>query len=376
MRDTTLRMPQSKRGMVLGIGMPFSMPNAPHMLPTLKQNQICPSQATTVVGRAIRPHMVTHLPQNSSTLQQIGRVPTSAITTSNNNLFDHPYTLQLFDAKSISILETVATVRSFDVILERFQHLLTMREDHKSIGFSSREMIMTMVLEGSEDISPEKDEREEKGNALVEQGTLSGVAPGDVLVSTLHLQLVSPHVLVPIKVIGYGKYCGRIWTRILGAIPSEFKILGIRSLCVNPRSYMVFAGSTAGYSHCWDLRTMKPLWEKRVSPNVIYSVQHLGNDTSSLVVGGIDGILRILNQHTGEVISSYVMDEDATGRVPLFGTRSNVVQKKKVRRLSEDAHIDLIPKNRRPPITCLAVGMKKVVTTHNNKFIRIWKFNV
>ncbi|XP_024019859.1 F-box/WD-40 repeat-containing protein At3g52030-like isoform X2 [Morus notabilis] len=93
------------------------------------------------------------------------------------------------------------------------------------------------------------------------------------------------------------------------------------------------------------LWTMRILWDKRVSPNVIYSLQHLRNDRSTLVVGGIDGV------------GNY-----------------GVVERAKGRRLVEDAHIDSIPRSDRPPITCLAVGMKKIVTTHNNKYIRMWKF--
>ena len=41
----------------------------------------------------------------------------------------------------------------------------------------------------------------------------------------------------------------------------------------------------------------------------------------------------------------------------------------------EDTRIDDIPRIVRPPITCLAVGMNKVVTTHNTKYIRLWKFS-
>ncbi|KAF8403765.1 hypothetical protein HHK36_011870 [Tetracentron sinense] len=148
---------------------------------------------------------------------------------------------------------------------------------------------------------------------------------------------------------------------------------GIRTLCFNPRSHLVFAGSTAGYAHCWDLRTMKALWETRVSPNVVYSVQHLRSDKSALIVGGIDGVLRILNQNTGELLSSCVMYEGST--VASSENRYGVIEKKKVRRISEDTRIDSIPKHSRPPITSLAVGMRKVVTTHNGKFIRMWKFH-
>ncbi|XP_021280777.1 F-box/WD-40 repeat-containing protein At3g52030 isoform X1 [Herrania umbratica] len=148
---------------------------------------------------------------------------------------------------------------------------------------------------------------------------------------------------------------------------------GIRTLCFNPSSHLVFAGTTIGYTHCWDLRTMKSLWETRISPNVLYSMQHLQNDTSTLVVGGIDGVLRVLDQNTGVLSSCIIGDErpmDSSKNTNVF------IEKKKGIRLSEDARIDKIPRTARPPITCLAVGMKKVVTAHNIKYIRMWKFNV
>lgn len=148
---------------------------------------------------------------------------------------------------------------------------------------------------------------------------------------------------------------------------------GIKALCFNPYSNLVFAGTTAGYTHCWDLRTMKLLWQTRVSPNVIYSLQHMQNDTSTLVVGGIDGVLRVLDQNSGDILSSCVIDDGTPPRS--FGGASGAVERRKGKRLSGNNQIDNISRNTRPPITCLAVGMKKVVTTHNSKYIRVWKFN-
>ncbi|KAH7864670.1 hypothetical protein Vadar_032439 [Vaccinium darrowii] len=148
---------------------------------------------------------------------------------------------------------------------------------------------------------------------------------------------------------------------------------GIRTLCFNPSSHVVFAGSTAGYASCWDLRTMKTLWNVRVSPNVLYSMNHMRGDKSTLVVGGIDGVLRFLDQDTGEVLSRCIMNESNVSNSS--NDSYGVFQIKKARRLSEDARIDIIPKTSRPSIRCLAVGMQKVVTTHNEKYIRIWKFN-
>ncbi|XP_021890776.1 F-box/WD-40 repeat-containing protein At3g52030 isoform X2 [Carica papaya] len=148
---------------------------------------------------------------------------------------------------------------------------------------------------------------------------------------------------------------------------------GIKTLCFNPSSHFVFAGTTAGYISCWDLRKRGVLWERRASPNVVYSLQHQRNDTSLLVAGGIDGVLRILNQSTGEVLSSCVMDDKN-----LQSSSRNehvILERKKGRRVLGDFEIDRIPRSARPPITCLAVGMKKVVTTHGGKHISVWKFN-
>lgn len=116
---------------------------------------------------------------------------------------------------------------------------------------------------------------------------------------------------------------------------------------------------------------MKSLWESRVSPNVIYSLQHLQNDRSSLAVGGIDGILRILDQNTGTVRSCCMMDSR------LLSTHQNglgTVEERRGKRLSDETPIDAIDRRNRPSITSLAVGMNKIVTTHNDKFIRLWKF--
>ncbi|XP_031475276.1 F-box/WD-40 repeat-containing protein At3g52030 [Nymphaea colorata] len=145
---------------------------------------------------------------------------------------------------------------------------------------------------------------------------------------------------------------------------------GISSLCFNQGSYYVFAGSTSGFAHCWDLRTLKPFWETRASPNVLYSMHHLLNDTSSLAVGGIDGVLRIMDPNTGDVLSSYV-----PGGVINRSTFSSGLVQRNVRSLSQDSRIDVIPKKFRPPITSLAVGMEKVITAHNDKYIMMWKFH-
>ncbi|KAM1778352.1 hypothetical protein ACFX12_039857 [Malus domestica] len=146
---------------------------------------------------------------------------------------------------------------------------------------------------------------------------------------------------------------------------------GIKTLCFNPGSHLVFAGSAAGYALCWDVRTMKCLWETRVSPNRVYTLQHMRNDASTLAVGGIDGVLRLLNQSTGEVISRCVLDGYLSS-----SSQSTIGATQRMRgtRLSKDTPVESILSTRRPPITCLIVGMRKVITTHYDKYIRIWKF--
>ncbi|XP_074567882.1 F-box/WD-40 repeat-containing protein At3g52030 [Curcuma longa] len=158
----------------------------------------------------------------------------------------------------------------------------------------------------------------------------------------------------------------------LGFARSNFCPTGLKTLSYNTNSYLLFAGSTSGYAHCWDLRTMRPVWETRISPNVIYSVHHLSNDTSTLAVGGLDGVLRILDQRTGDILSSLVVDSAA---ISIKSANDNQkVSEKKARSLPENACLYNVPRSLRPPITCLSVGMKKIVTTHNEKFIRIWRF--
>ncbi|XP_044364392.1 F-box/WD-40 repeat-containing protein At3g52030 isoform X2 [Triticum aestivum] len=173
----------------------------------------------------------------------------------------------------------------------------------------------------------------------------------------------------------------------LGLLKSAFAPTVIRCLSFSANSHLIFAGSSSGYAHCWDLRTLRPLWETRVSPNVIYSAHHLPGDTSMLVLGGIDGVLRLVCQRTGETIRSFIMDagypaqsssrpqaEQKNVRPAESGPRQQV-EKKRVREIAPDARLDNIPMHLRPPITGLSVGMKKIVTTHGENYIRVWKFH-
>ncbi|ONM19515.1 F-box/WD-40 repeat-containing protein [Zea mays] len=160
----------------------------------------------------------------------------------------------------------------------------------------------------------------------------------------------------------------------LGVLKSDHGPLAIRSLSSCTNSHMIFAGSSAGYAHCWDLRTLRPLWEKRVSPNVIYSTRHLPGDTATLAVGGIDGVLRVICQRTGDIIRSLVVDADLPAEATSRSRQQ--IEKKRVRRIDPDAQLDGIPRRLRPQITSLSVGMKKIVTTHGENYIRVWKFRM
>ncbi|KAL0924480.1 hypothetical protein M5K25_005312 [Dendrobium thyrsiflorum] len=160
----------------------------------------------------------------------------------------------------------------------------------------------------------------------------------------------------------------------VASLKSSFSHTGMKSLCFSAHSYLLYGGSTSGYVHCWDLRTFRPLWETRVSPNVIYSLHHLACDSSTLAVGGLDGILRILNQNTGEILSRFILNQT----IKLDGsssTSSPFKTKIKAKAVSSDIEIHNIPRNQRPPITCLAVGLKKIVTAHNEKYLSLWRFH-
>ncbi|CAM8970052.1 unnamed protein product [Rhodiola kirilowii] len=146
---------------------------------------------------------------------------------------------------------------------------------------------------------------------------------------------------------------------------------GIKTLYFNPCWHLVFVGTTAGHVLCWDLRKMKMLWETKASTNVIYTMQAMHSDKSTLAVGGIDGVLRLLDQNTGEILSRCIIE----GKVSTSSSSKVLSEMRRGRRISEDTQIDSIPRTFRPPITCLAVGMKKVVTAHGYKNIRVWKFS-
>lgn len=121
------------------------------------------------------------------------------------------------------------------------------------------------------------------------------------------------------------------------------------------------------------LRTMKLLWETRVSPNVVYSMQHMATDTSALVVGGVDGVLRIINQGTVKTLAWYVLEKNSTTRSFLPDDKISLI--KRSVKISEEVEIGHLPMYSLPPISSLAVGWKKVVTCHNGRFIRLWRFN-
>ncbi|KAL5697613.1 hypothetical protein ACHQM5_028738 [Ranunculus cassubicifolius] len=161
-----------------------------------------------------------------------------------------------------------------------------------------------------------------------------------------------------------------------GEIVSSFettRLTGVTTLCNKPFSSLLFVGTNSGCMYCWDLRGMKLLWNEQVSPNKIFSVQHMQSDKSSVVVGGSDGVLRIVNQDTGEVVSSYVIGDD-----PIEDelTGYSIIGRGKGRMIPIDENnLDYIPRTHTPPITSLVVGMQKVITTHKDKAMRVWKFS-
>lgn len=121
-------------------------------------------------------------------------------------------------------------------------------------------------------------------------------------------------------------------------------------------------------------RMMKQLWEVRVSPNLISSIQHMREDISILAMGGIDGVLRLVDPQNGDFLSNCIIYESSR-KLNRSETSHSSVTRRKGLRVSEDARFDLMPRISRPPISCLAVGMQKVVTTHADGYIRVWKFN-
>ncbi|KAL5697489.1 hypothetical protein ACHQM5_028622 [Ranunculus cassubicifolius] len=178
------------------------------------------------------------------------------------------------------------------------------------------------------------------------------------------------------KLILSGSTCGSIKSADLssGKMISSLtftKSTDITTLCYNSSSFRVFVGLNSGHLDCWDLRMNRQLWKKRVSRSKICSVQHMQKDTSSVVAGGMDGVVRIVNQDTGKIESSYVLGDDSMSSAD----NTDHVVEREGRMISNDfVTAESVPKTRRPDITCLAVGMQKVITTHNNKIIRVWKF--
>ncbi|XP_010503916.1 PREDICTED: F-box/WD-40 repeat-containing protein At3g52030-like [Camelina sativa] len=152
---------------------------------------------------------------------------------------------------------------------------------------------------------------------------------------------------------------------------------GIQTISFNQSTNLAFTGTTGGYVSCWDLRKMGRLWEKRVSPNVVYSIQQLQNDASIMVAGGIDGVLRVIDQKSGRVLSRFIMDDKGLSTTLRSNNNQAAIEKRwRGKRVCQDIEIDKIERKLRPQISCLAVGMKKIVTAHNGKFISVWKFNI
>lgn len=110
-----------------------------------------------------------------------------------------------------------------------------------------------------------------------------------------------------------------------------------------------------------------------MSPNILCSIQHMRDDVSVLAMGGIDGVLRLVDQQSGDILSSCIMYESSRKLYRSPNTHSNVTRKKGIR-VAEEARFDLMPRTSRPSINSLAVGMQKVVTAHPDGHIRVWRF--
>ncbi|GJN07330.1 hypothetical protein PR202_ga25152 [Eleusine coracana subsp. coracana] len=89
---------------------------------------------------------------------------------------------------------------------------------------------------------------------------------------------------------------------------------------------------------------------------------------ATLAVGGIDGVLRLVCQRTGDIIQSLVVDADRPAESTSRSRQQ--IEKKRVRKVDPDGQLDSIPRRLRPQITSLSVGMKKIVTTHGENYIR------
>lgn len=152
----------------------------------------------------------------------------------------------------------------------------------------------------------------------------------------------------------------------IASLRQSTAVTGISCLWVNQGSSQVFSGTTSGHAYSWDLRMYRPLWETRVSPSVIYSMHSQAIDSSTLVLGGIDGVLRIIDANNGQILSSYV----ATAK--MANISDGMIAKCTAKKVSSP--LDKIPKSLRRPITCVAIGLNKVVTVHNDKNIMLWTF--
>lgn len=93
---------------------------------------------------------------------------------------------------------------------------------------------------------------------------------------------------------------------------------------------------------------------------------------ATVAVGGIDGVLRLVCQRTGDIIQSLVVDGDRPAESTSRSRQQ--IEKKRVRKVDPNAELDSIPRRLRPQITSLSVGMKKIVTTQGENYIRVWKF--
>ncbi|KAI5082896.1 hypothetical protein GOP47_0002639 [Adiantum capillus-veneris] len=140
---------------------------------------------------------------------------------------------------------------------------------------------------------------------------------------------------------------------------------------------MLVGCTSKGSVYAWDVRKQKLLWTVRIGANCIASLHSPSYDATTLVTGGINGVITILDMGSGAVLRKFVVAHDETQ------TKGNSLNKSKGNSgVAEHAQAKItysskgIPSNIRPPILCLKAGMTRIVTTHPDGMIRVWHFKL
>lgn len=127
------------------------------------------------------------------------------------------------------------------------------------------------------------------------------------------------------------------------------------------------------------------VWNVRIGPNSVTSLHSQFYDTTTLVVGSINGIVTILDTESGMILNQYVprRSADHTKWDRGLGTTINMSPDGLMRVTVHehvgdcvDSSLQEIPRKNRPPILCLRTGMTNLVTTHPDGRIQLWTFNL